>query len=495
MRRHVNLIIACLICGVMLAMSSLSGGRSLVAVTNAAGDVGFKDAQFPSISSSFAPTGEKPQSKLWFNDGRWWADMLHSDGHYYIFYLSGQSWVNTGVELDDRGYAKADCLWDAVTNKLYVASGALVADAPGGATDFNGRLYRYSYNSVNKTYSLDTGFPAIIRTGEAETLVIDKDTLGKLWITYTHSSKVYVNHSGASDSAWNPAAAYVIPAAGVNTNVAADDISSLIAYNGKIGVLWSNQSDMTFYFATHTDGAGDSAADWQGQIALHIPGKAIADDHINLKSLQISGGDIFAVVKTSVSTNGTDDPRIMVLRRQSNGSWSHAVFVHETEGTTQTHHTRPILLVDSVNHDLYVFATLSDTSGIAIVYKKVAYPLNGLNDFPSGIGTDFIRVAGAGGVNNPTSTKQNIDGLNGINSIVVLASDDGSRYYTHNILNISLPTPTNTPTNTPTKTPTKTPTNTPTNTPTATNTPVPTATPTATTPPQQSQVYLPMIMR
>jgi hypothetical protein len=136
---------------------------------------------------------------------------------------------------------------------------------------------------------------------------------------------------------------------------------------------------------------------------------------------------------------------------------------------------------------------LNDNTGIAIVYKKVAYPVTGLNDFPSGIGTDFIRVAGAGGVNNPTSTKQNIDGVNGINSIVVLASDDGSRYYTHNALNITLPTPTNTPTNTPTKTPTNTPTNTPTKTPT--NTPVPTATPTATTSPPQSQVYLPMIVR
>src|SRR5262245_12696566 len=113
MRRYLNLVISCLACGIILATVALFTGRG-VAVTNAAGDVGYKDFAFPANpdKADFSPTGEKPQSKLWFNDGRWWADMLHSDGKYYIFYLSGQTWIKTDTQLDDRVQTQADCLWD-----------------------------------------------------------------------------------------------------------------------------------------------------------------------------------------------------------------------------------------------------------------------------------------------------------------------------------------------------------------------------------------------
>jgi hypothetical protein len=276
MRRHLNLVIACLVCAAILGVSVLAGGGGGVAVTNAAGDVGVKDQAFPANpnKSDFSPTGEKPQSKLWFNGGRWWADMLHSDSKHYIFYLSGETWVKTNTQLDDRLPTQADVLWDGT--HLYVASGA--GGDPSGI-DLDAKLFRYSYtpgNPPESAYALDTGFPVTIRGGGAETIVLEKDSLGKLWITYTQGSKVYVNHSGANpaasdpDLSWNPAAAYVIPAAGVNTSVKTDDISSLIAYDGKIGVFWSNQNDTTFYFAYHVDGAPTPSgrAAWPGKIKI-----------------------------------------------------------------------------------------------------------------------------------------------------------------------------------------------------------------------------------
>jgi hypothetical protein len=500
MRRQINLVVACLICGAILVAGGLSGWRGLIAVTNAADPTSCLprdclDAQFPANPnlSAFAPTGEKPQSKLWFNDGRWWADMLHSDSKYYIFYLDGQTWVKTNTALDDRIPTQADCLWDGT--HLYVASGA--GGTPTGV-DLDARLYRYSYNPANPpatAYSLDAGFPTTIRFGGAETIVIDKDTTGQLWITYTQGSKVWINHSTTSDTVWgtpfNP------PNAANETNsatVSGDDISSLIAFNGRVGVLWSKQTPTndpndTFYFAYHNDSDPDTT--WQTAIAYRRA--SVSDDHINLKSLQSSGGDVFAVVKTSIGGISASDPLIMVLRRESNGAWSHAVFVYQLEGNQETHHTRPILIVDSINHELHAFATLSDTNGIAIVHKQVAYPASGLNDFPAGMGADFIRIAQVNHINNSTSTKQNVDGINGINSIVVLASDDTSRFYAHNVLTLNLP---------PTATPTRTPTRTPTATPKVTVRPKATVTPTATvkptvTPKQTSKprIYLPKIMR
>jgi hypothetical protein len=139
-----------------------------------------------------------------------------------------------------------------------------------------------------------------------------------------------------------------------------------------------------------------------------------------------------------------------------------------------------------------------------IAYKQSNDYTQGTLTFgdPGVDGTTFIEIAGLDSLNNPTSTKQNIDGVNGIDSIVILASGDADvaeRFYAHNVLplDITIPptnTPTKTPTNTPTNTPTKTPTNTPTNTPTKT----PTNTPTRTATPQSAperEIHLPVVVR
>jgi hypothetical protein len=48
------------------------------------GDIGFEHHAGP----GGAPTGSKPESKLWFNDGRWWASMYDGNGgDVYIWSL------------------------------------------------------------------------------------------------------------------------------------------------------------------------------------------------------------------------------------------------------------------------------------------------------------------------------------------------------------------------------------------------------------------------
>jgi hypothetical protein len=495
MRRHLNLTLTCLACGIILATVAFSHGHGGIAVTNAAGDVGYLDQTFPANPDydEFAPTGEKPQSKLWFNGGRWWASMLHSDSKFYIFYLdlNTQTWVKTDTVLDDRVQTQADCLWDGT--KLYVVSGA---GSKGGGTggepsgaNLDAKLYRYSYNPANPpatAYTLDPSFPVIVRSGGAETIVIDKDTTGQLWITYTQSNKVWINRSTTNDTTWgapfNPPA---VPGHPDSSSVGQDDISSLIAFDGKIGMLWSNQSDENFYFTYHNDADPDTT--WQSGVAWELP--KVADDHINLKSLQTTpGGDVFAAVKTSLGSGSS--PRIVVLHRKPNGSWDPPAVVW----TNSFSHTRPVLMVDNVRHRIYVFATTTTTGGI-IAYKQSNDYTTGPVSFPSAQVT-FIEIAGLDSLNNPTSTKQNIDSSNGMTNIVILASDEFARSYAHNVLPLDGPlpptntpgassstptrTPTNTPTSTPTNTPTSTPTNTPTNTPTTISTSTPTNTPTST---------------
>ena len=257
-------------------------------LTMAAGqDIGVVDFAYSALTS---PTGEKPQSKLWYNDGRWWADMLFTDGAHYIFFLdsSTQQWIKTDTRLDPRTQTKSDCLWDGA--HLYVASGGGFEST---SADLDGVLYRFSYHVTTKTYTRDFG-PVTIRPGGAETLVIDKDSTGRLWITYAQLGEIYVSHSLSSDRNWS--VPLPIPATGVNEHIATDDIATLVAFNGHIGVMWSNQLDSTVNFSVHTDGAADTA--WTGEVVLRDPN--IADDHINLKSIPGDPrGRVFAVVKTS----------------------------------------------------------------------------------------------------------------------------------------------------------------------------------------------------
>src|SRR5690554_49054 len=162
-------------------------------------EVGYRGPSYPgSAGGNGSPTGEKPESKLWWHDGYWWASMWSGDsnGAYHIYRLDAnnidsQDWMDTGVELDDRRDSRADVLSDG--NTLYVASHVFAKDAGESSTDpeQRGRLYRYSYDSGTQTYTLeeDEGFPVEVTGGVSETLVLEKDAQGKLWVTYVEDQK------------------------------------------------------------------------------------------------------------------------------------------------------------------------------------------------------------------------------------------------------------------------------------------------------------------
>jgi hypothetical protein len=371
----------------------------------AADDVGYVDFGFGSAPGN-DPTADKPQSKLWHNDGAWWAVMFHqASGTWHIYRLSwpGQ-WLDTGTVVDDRPASRADVLWAG--GKLYVASLVRLSSSNVG------RLYRYSYNANADTYTLDDGFPTQTMSGRAETLAFDRDSTGQLWITYTQSSKVYVNRSTTSDTAWGTP--FVVPGA---TNLDGDDISSLVAYQGNIGVLWSNQRDDKMYFSYHRDADPDDL--WQPIIAVYS-GTNNADDHINLKSLQTDGtGRLFAATKTSRTG---DEPGLVLLWRDPDGQWGSTVF-----GTATNGHTRPLVLLDSGNRTVYMFATAPTGCG-TIYMKSTSIDAPDFSKQP-GLGTPFIKNSTYTCLNNVTSTKQTLSAATGM---VVLASDESKKFYLHN---------------------------------------------------------------
>jgi PKD repeat protein len=425
-------------CGrIALAVLVLLGLLTAPTVASATpGDVGYLGPSFSGVSNS--PTSDKPQSKLWRTDGLWFADMFDTVSKtWHIFRLDRgtETWVDTGVMIDNRPATLADTLWDG--SHLYVASHVVTISSDTTArvsqSGNPARLYRFSYSSGSQSFTLDAGFPTVITTQSSESLTIDKDSTGAVWATWTQvsgdstagfTSAVYVNTTVGGDSAWGTP--FVLPVAGADP--AFDDISSVVAFGrNKIGVMWSNQRDQTVYWATHNDGA--AASDWRVMPAIR--GNKQADDHLNLKALQADqAGRVFAAVKTSAddgSGSSTDAQILVLVFKPGTGAWSSSTF-----GTVADCHTRPQLVLDEQNSIVHVLATAPTGSGCPYsgtpgsIYEKSA-PMDNPT-FPAGRGTAVITDAASPNMNDVTLTKQAVNGASGL---VALASNSSTKRYWH----------------------------------------------------------------
>lgn len=392
---------------VALLVALLAPGLGVTAPSPAVGATEAGIVDFSYGTSVSAPTGEKPQSKLWIVDGQWWGSLFdRASTDYHIFRLSPDhsTWTDTGVLVDERTSAHMDTLWDG--QHLYVVTAGMTETN----TSHHPRIVRFSYDAGQ--WSRDPGFPVAIGSSGVETITIAKDSTGMLWVAYAQGAKVYVQHSLTADDQWSGRIAVPSPEA----TVSSDDIAAVVAYDGdKVGVMWSNGLTERMLFATHVDGTADTA--WTVQTAYERPEGS--DDHINLRSLQADpAGRVLAAVKTSLDL--PSDPLIHLLVLGLDGTWSSHVF-----GTKADDHTRPIVQVDTVNRRVYMFATAPCCSG-GIVYMKSA----SLDDieFEPGLGTPVIASSTNPKANNPTTAKQSVTPQTGL---VVLASDDSTRTYLH----------------------------------------------------------------
>lgn len=198
----------------------------------------YKDFVHP--TSNTEPSADKPQSKLWYHDGAWWSLMLSPASKTIRIHrlTSAHSWQDSGVTVDDRASSRGDALWSG--SKLYVVS----RTSTGGI-----RVYRFSYASGK--YSRDSGFPVRVATGGTESVTVARDTNGRLWVAYTQASKVYMSYSTTSETTWSTPRLVPSP----DTEVSSDDLSAVIAFGGKIGIMWSDQTSDAFRFAVHPDSA------------------------------------------------------------------------------------------------------------------------------------------------------------------------------------------------------------------------------------------------
>jgi hypothetical protein len=380
-------------------------------------DRGFQGPAYPAGSSG-APTTSKPESKVWRNDGFWWAIMFRSPGEYRIHRLNArtQRWRDTGVVVDTRDSTRQDVL--STGTRLFVASHKYVpvtANDPTPDPADEMRLFRFRYNAAANRYILQGTFP--IDPQKSESLVIDRAANGVLWATWVQADAggqhhVFVKRTVGSCASGAPALCNWRATTVQLDNVAPDDISSLIRFGRRIGVMWSNTATGFIRFASHRDGA--SIGTWSQTQNVYGGGASNkrADDHINLKTDSL--GRIYAVTKTKFSSSAR--PGIVLHRRNTQGKWS-----HHTVSRASLRRTRPIVVLDLTNNRIQVF----EADGGRIHMKTSGMGRIGFGQFRGG--ATVIADTGSS-VGNPTSTKQNVTNRT---ELVVLASNHATKRYWH----------------------------------------------------------------
>jgi hypothetical protein len=178
----------------VVASAAASAAAVAAARASAATDIGARDFSYSPRTGS--PTGPKAESKLWFNDGMWWASMFDPVSHdHHIFRLdrATQRCLDTGTAIDTLTSTRADALWTG--SKLHVASHVFTTTASTTTSTNAGKLWRLSYEPATQRYTRDAGFPVHINAARSGTLSIDRDSTGRLWATWTLGSGVWVNHT------------------------------------------------------------------------------------------------------------------------------------------------------------------------------------------------------------------------------------------------------------------------------------------------------------
>lgn len=345
------------------------------------------------------PTASKPQSKLWWHDRAWWGLLYHpADATVRIAELMpDHTWRPTTAVVAGRPLSVGDALRDgAAVHVLNETAEGLVASS-------------FAYDRSARRYTRQPGSSAVLGRRGSNAASLAKDSLGRLWVTFVSAGRVWVSHSDPARLRWTAPYVPAVPGRTVGNG----EVSDIVAFDGQVGVLWSDQRSGAFRVALHADAAPDSR--WTSETAL--VGRDMADDHISAHVVPHKGGStIVAAVKTSRDENGgsADEPLVLVLRRDPAGTWSR----HQV-ATVGDDVTRPSIAVDATN-TVYVVGRRADS----IVYKSA--PLDDLT-FAPGPGTRLMSNDEAS-FTDPTTTQQVVDARTGL---VVLASDFLGHRYGH----------------------------------------------------------------
>ncbi|HUT31959.1 MAG TPA: hypothetical protein VNE39_00650 [Planctomycetota bacterium] len=328
-------------------------------------------------------TVQKPQSKLWHDQGTWWAALPQDKGVYLWRYAAGRlERQEKPGPLKGTG-ANAEC--DAVLHGKTLFVLAFQKDAkeiPLHALAFSEGAYKEL-----------PGYPVALQyLGGASTVTCDVDSKGTLWVACVdEKAEVAVQSLAVQDPAAGFTPRQVLAASGRY------DIAAVAAFKGHVGVLWCHQKPQRLLFRAHRD--GDPPGQW-GPEEVIASEKGVANDHINLAADAV--GNLWAVTKHQ---SGPRMPPVQfsLRRRNAEGKWDKA-FPVIPPGQNRT---RPIVVLDGEKPFAYVVYTDRMVKPWPILIRRVSLDDGKLGEETKVLAADYD-------LNNATDCKATVTTATGL---------------------------------------------------------------------------------
>jgi len=363
-------------------------------------------AQCPSMSDEGTTSGitkfNTVKSQMWHNDGQWSGIFSDSSTGLYFYNLSSTTGAAKGALVDSNSKGIPDVLWDGTNLFVLVWKSVL-----------NATLYKYSYDASTKVYTAMAGFPVELplHGGSTSAIVLDEDSTGKLWATYTGTEGgfsdgiVHVIWSTSADHrTWDTAG--VTLASGLVPNIT--EISAIVHFgSNKLGVAWTSRPANEIAFRYHIDGQPEMS--WSAKetvdSGLGPSGLgSVANDHLSIKAAP--DGRIFLVAKDHDNDGlpaHMKQGRIWLYVRSTGGVWGSKTSI---QPDLSQQPTRPILSLDVTGNMAYVF--YHDESPLGT--KRIFMARSPMDNLVFSTPCAFSNAQ----LSNPTSTKQNVTASTGL---------------------------------------------------------------------------------
>ena len=319
-------------------------------------------------------TAQKPQSKLWHDQGTWWAALPQGDGVWLCRYADGQFEPQKAPGPLKGTSADSQC--DVVLHEktLFVlAFDKASKEVPLHALAFSEGAYQEL-----------PGYPVALQyPGGASTMTCDVDSKGVLWVACVdEKSEAAVQSLVVADPAAGFTPRQVLASTGRY------DVAAVAAFKGHVGVLWCHQKPQRLLFRAHRD--GDPPDQW-GPEEVIASEKGVANDHINLAA--DPAGNLWAVTKHQ---SGPKMPPVQfsLRRRNASGKWDHAFHVIPPG----QNRTRPVVVLDAEKPFAYVIYTDRMVKPWPILVRRVS-----LDD--GKLGEETKVLAASHDLNNATDCK------------------------------------------------------------------------------------------
>lgn len=353
----------------------------------------------PVIRLSWAdPTQDKPQSKLWFAQGSWWA-WLPDRGGSGLWRRTGTGWQrDTALDETLRGLpGQADVWADGGMVRAVLVEARRLA-VLGLAFDSSQGRYRPTGNAVVFDMPQDVAGPGL------ETATIARDGRGRWWIAYAWRRQMWVRASqDRAGQVWTQ------PIAVSREPASDDDICTIAALPGGVAVIWSNQSTETVYFRLHSDGAKPEV--W-AEPEVADRGNRTADDHLNTAVAR--DGTLYLATKNSVDRIG--HTQLVLHIRNPRGQWASHPYAPRT---SQAEPSRPIVLLGGDPERYLLLHTMYD--------RRPGQPPQSWIAWQPSVEKEARPLISAGArVNNVTGCKARLPA--GVPWIVLASDHEGNVY-------------------------------------------------------------------